>query len=52
MLLALTDKSITEIACEVGFGSVHYFSRFFKEKENISPNDYRLKRQGDINANK
>ena len=52
VLLTLTDKSITEIAGEVGFGSVHYFSRFFKEKEKISPNDYRLKRQGEINANK
>jgi len=52
VLLSLTDKSITEIAFEVGFGSVHYFSRFFKEKEKITPNEYRLKRQGGKNANK
>lgn len=52
VLLSLTDKSITEIALEVGFGSVHYFSRFFKEKEKVSPNDYRLQRQGEHYANK
>ena len=44
-LLADTDMSITEIATEVGFQSVHYFSRFFKEKENMPPNDYRILRQ-------
>ncbi len=42
LLLAGTEKSVTEIAAEVGFKSIHYFSRFFKEKENISPNDYRV----------
>ncbi len=42
LLLSTTEKSITDIAKEVGFGSIHYFSRYFKEKENISPNDYRM----------
>ena len=37
----ITDMSITDIANEVGFGSIHYFSRFFKEKENITPNEFR-----------
>ena len=45
ILLAVTDKSITEIAESVGFRSVHYFSRFFKDKEKLTPNDYRIQRQ-------
>lgn len=47
VLLATTDMSVTDIAREVGFGSIHYFSRYFKEKENITPNDYRTERQGE-----
>ena len=45
VLLATTDMSITDIACGVGFGSIHYFSRYFKEKEGITPNEYRAERQ-------
>jgi len=45
LLLATTDMSITDIACCVGFGSIHYFSRYFKEKEGITPNEYRIERQ-------
>ena len=41
VLLSTTDMSITDIAREVGFASIHYFSRFFKEKENITPNEFR-----------
>lgn len=41
-LLADTDYSISEISDQVGFASVHYFSRFFKEKENYSPLEYRV----------
>lgn len=44
VLLATTNKSITNIAKEVGFGSIHYFSRYFKEKEDLSPNDYRIQK--------
>lgn len=47
VLLATTNKSITDISREVGFGSIHYFSRYFKEKENITPNEYRIDRQGE-----
>ena len=46
VLLATTEMSVTDIAREVGFASIHYFSRYFKEKENITPNDYRIERQG------
>ncbi len=42
-LLLTTEKSITEIADETGFQSIHYFSRFFKEKENDTPHGYRQK---------
>lgn len=40
-LLTTTDKSITDIACETGFRSIHYFSRHFKEKEDMTPQSYR-----------
>ena len=42
---SFVNKTITEIAEEMGFRSVHYFSRFFKEKEKLSPNEYRLLKQ-------
>lgn len=43
-LLKDTDYSISEISDQLGFTSVHYFSRFFKEKEKYSPLEYRMKR--------
>lgn len=49
-LLATTDKSITDIARETGFGSIHYFSRYFKEKERMSPQSYRAKYAEDLYA--
>lgn len=42
-LLRNTDYSVSEISDMVGFASVHYFSRFFKEKEKNSPLEYRMK---------
>ena len=45
LLLVTTDMSITDISREVGFGSIHYFSRFFKEKENKTPIEYRNERK-------
>lgn len=41
-LLVTTDDSISEIALSVGFQSLHYFSRFFKQKTGQSPNAYRM----------
>ena len=32
--------NLTEIAMQVGFSSIHYFSRVFKQYENCSPSDY------------
>lgn len=47
-LLATTDASITQIAKTVGFSSIHYFSRYFKEKEGVTPVEYREKRQSSV----
>ena len=43
LLLSTTAKSITEIAYEAGFGSIHYFTRYFKETVGITPSEYREK---------
>lgn len=36
-----TDKTFTEIAEELNFESIHYFTRFFKKHMGISPKTYR-----------
>lgn len=40
-LLSYTDLSISKIAANVGYEDVFYFSRLFKNKENITPTQYR-----------
>lgn len=42
-LLHYTDKSVKEIAYELGFEDVQTFSRFFKKKEGVSPKQYKVK---------
>lgn len=37
-----TTKSISEIAYELGFKYPQHFTRFFKQKVGITPNEYRL----------
>jgi AraC-like DNA-binding protein len=39
--LYYTDKTVKEIAYDVGFEDIHSFSRFFKSQEGISPKDYK-----------
>lgn len=39
--LYLTNKSVKEIAYELGYDDEHYFSRFFKNNADISPKIYR-----------
>ncbi len=39
--LYLTRKSVKEIAYELGYDDEHYFSRFFKNNTDISPQIYR-----------
>ena len=41
-LLVTSDHTLDEIAMAVGFCSIHYFSRFFKQKVGASPNAYRI----------
>jgi YesN/AraC family two-component response regulator len=40
-LLLDTDKSVTEIALDVGFSDSGYFSRVFRREVGLSPTDYR-----------
>ena len=40
-LLRFTDKTVEEIGLECGLGSLHYFSRVFKEVERVAPSVYR-----------
>lgn len=40
-LLLTTNKSIKEIAYELGFQSIHYFSRCFKKKVGMNPSQVR-----------
>lgn len=39
--LYLTNKAVKEIAFELGYNDEHYFSRFFKNNADISPQVYR-----------
>jgi AraC family transcriptional activator of pobA len=39
--LYLTNKSVKEIAYELGYDDEHYFSRFFKNNAEVSPQIYR-----------
>jgi len=41
-LLRYSNQTISEIGYEIGFKDVQSFSRFFKNKEGISPLDYRI----------
>ncbi|MBP3706662.1 MAG: helix-turn-helix transcriptional regulator [Clostridia bacterium] len=34
------NENITQISLNLGFNSIHYFSRLFKKYENISPTEY------------
>jgi AraC-like DNA-binding protein len=40
-LLKYTDQSISEVGYALGFKDIQSFSRFFKNQEGISPNEYR-----------
>lgn len=42
-LLAETELSVTEVAASVGYGDVLAFSKFFRNRQGISPQDYRRK---------
>jgi len=40
-LILTTDRSIKEIGYELGFSSIYYFSRFFKNKIGVSPMEFK-----------
>jgi AraC-like DNA-binding protein len=40
-MLLYTDKSVKEISYELGFQSIYYFSRVFKNKLGLSPSEIR-----------
>lgn len=40
-LLLSTDKSLVEIAMDVGYDDVFYFSRFFKKHTSYAPSDFK-----------
>lgn len=42
-MLLDTNMSVKEIAFELGFKSIHYFGRLFKQKTNTRPSDLRKK---------
>ncbi|MCM1218747.1 MAG: helix-turn-helix transcriptional regulator, partial [Lachnospiraceae bacterium] len=41
-LLTETDKTVSEIAYELGFNYPHHLSRVFKKVVGMTPNDYRM----------
>jgi AraC-like DNA-binding protein len=45
-LILTTDKSIKEIGYQLGFSSIHYFSRFFKNKVGVSPTELKSVNRG------
>jgi len=51
-LLGKTDKTIKEIAEDVGYENALTFSRVFKNSENISPTEYRKRATDFTNFNK
>jgi AraC-like DNA-binding protein len=40
-MLLYTDKSVKEISYDLGFQSIYYFSRIFKNKLGVSPSEIR-----------
>jgi AraC-like DNA-binding protein len=49
-LLENSSMNVTEVSEALGFYSVHYFSKFFKEKENITPLEFRKNVRNNVNV--
>ena len=45
-LLAYTEKSVSTVSQETGFGSSSYFGKIFKEHFHMTPKEYRRKALG------
>lgn len=48
-LLLTTTMPVSKIAAEVGYQDTSYFCRTFKEGESLSPNEYRIKHEQELN---
>lgn len=48
LLLSTTDKEISDVAEEVGFGDKYYFVRYFKKKAGITPAAYRKRLEENV----
>ncbi len=46
VLLAETDRSITDIALECGFADINYFGKCFKASRKVSPSAFRKEHRG------
>ena len=44
-LLASSQYNVSQVADRLGFSSIHYFSRLFKEKTGLSPKEYMTARK-------
>ncbi len=44
--IATTQRTFTEIAEEMNFDSIHYFTRFFKKMTGMTPKEYRKTKNG------
>lgn len=51
-LLLFTDRSVGDIALDVGFASLSYFNRLFKKKNQLSPLPYRKQNRTKIEQDK
>ncbi|MBX7126089.1 MAG: helix-turn-helix domain-containing protein, partial [Cyclobacteriaceae bacterium] len=43
-----TQKSVAEIATDVGFSTPNYFSKTFKSKFNLTPKEFKQAQNGPI----
>ncbi|XID90324.1 helix-turn-helix domain-containing protein [Paenibacillaceae bacterium WGS1546] len=46
-LLAETDRKITDIAYEAGFGDISFFNKIFRKHRGMTPKEYRRRAEGD-----
>ena len=45
LLLLTTEKSVSDIAAELGFASASYLGSLFKQQEGLTPRQYRLQQR-------
>ena len=43
-LLRETNKSVVDLALEVGYTNPSYFAKLFRRESGLTPSDYRLQR--------